>query len=420
MSTDRIDRAVPRSDLRGPALMLAVATVGFAVNFWAWALLSPLGPRFKELLGLSAAQQALLVAVPVIVGSLGRIPVGALTDRFGGRVMFPLISAATIVPVLFIGLAGHGSLAALLVGGFFLGIGGTAFAVGVPFVSAWFPPERRGLAVGVFGMGMGGTAISALTTVKLVRTGGSATPFLLTAAVLAVYAMVAWFVLRDAPGRTAPAQSTMARLAAAVRLPITWQACVLYAVTFGGYVSFSVYLPVYLRSAYGLEQADAADRMAGFVILAVAARPVGGWLSDRIGAIRVLAAVFAVVALCATVLAFTPPLMPLGTVAFLTMAAALGAGSGATFALVAVAAPADKVGSVTGLVGAAGGLGGFVPPVEMGFVYGLFGSYGVGLALLAGVSVLTLVLTLTAVRATARRRSAALPVPFGPSAEEAR
>ncbi|MEV0350209.1 MFS transporter [Nonomuraea sp. NPDC050680] len=420
MSTDRTDRPVPRGDTRRPALMLALATVGFAVNFWAWALLSPLGPRFKELLGLSAAQQALLVAVPVIVGSVGRIPVGALTDRFGGRVMFPLISAATIVPVLFIGLAGRGSLAVLLVGGFFLGIGGTVFAVGVPFVSAWFPPERRGLAVGVFGMGMGGTAISALTTVKLVRAGGSVTPFLLTAAVLAVYAVVAWFALRDAPGRTAPAQSTMARLGAAVRLPITWQACVLYAVTFGGYVAFSVYLPVYLQSAYGLEQADAANRMAGFVILAVAMRPIGGWLSDRIGPIRVLVTVFAVVALCAAVEAFTPPLMMLGTIAFLATAAALGAGSGATFALVAVAAPADKVGSVTGLVGAAGGLGGFVPPLVMGFVYGLFGSYGLGLALLAGVSVLALVLTVTAVRATAMRRSAGPPVPFGPSTEEAR
>ena len=89
------------------------------------------------------------------VGSAGRIPVGALTDRFGGRVMFSLVSSATIVPVLFLGLAGHRSLAALLVGGFFLGIGGTAFAVGVPFVNAWFPPQRRGLAIGVFGAGMG-------------------------------------------------------------------------------------------------------------------------------------------------------------------------------------------------------------------------------------------------------------------------
>lgn len=407
MSTDIAPPDAPSGIPRGPALMLTLATIGFAVNFWAWALLSPLGPRFKDLLSLSASEQALLVAVPVIVGSLGRIPVGALTDRFGGRVMFPLISAVTIVPVLFIGVAGQNSLAALLVGGFFLGIGGTAFAIGVPLVNAWFPPERRGLAIGVFGAGMGGTAISALTTVRLVKTGGAATPFLLTAAVLAAYAVVAWFMLRDAPGRIVPDQPLAARLAATAKLPITWQACVLYAVAFGGYVAFSVYLPAYLQTAYGLEQADAANRMAGFVLLAVVMRPIGGWLSDRIGPLPVLVGVFAVVAVCAAVQAFTPGLMPVGTIAFLTMAAALGAGSGATFALVAKIAPADKVGSVTGLVGAAGGLGGFVPPLVMGFVYSRFGSYGLGLALLSAVSVLTLLLTVTVVRATARQRVSA-------------
>src|SRR6185369_12176640 len=105
------------------ALMLALATTGFAVNFWAWALLSPLGPKFKDALHLSPFQQALLVAVPVVVGSLGRIPVGALTDRYGGRLMFPVVSLATIVPVLYLGLSGYTSLAGLLVGGFFLGIG---------------------------------------------------------------------------------------------------------------------------------------------------------------------------------------------------------------------------------------------------------------------------------------------------------
>jgi NNP family nitrate/nitrite transporter-like MFS transporter len=105
--------------MRRRALMLTLATVGFAVNFWAWALLSPLGPRLKAGLHLSAFQQALLVAVPVVVGSLGRIPVGALTDRFGGRIMFPLISAVTILPVLYLGLFGHSSPTALLVGGFF-------------------------------------------------------------------------------------------------------------------------------------------------------------------------------------------------------------------------------------------------------------------------------------------------------------
>ncbi|MFI9591802.1 MFS transporter [Nonomuraea sp. NPDC052265] len=391
---------------RSPALMLTLATLGFAVNFWAWALLSPLGPRFKELLGLSAGQQALLVAVPVIVGSLGRIPVGALTDRFGGRVMFPLVSAATIVPVLFIGLFGQTSMVSLLIGGFFLGIGGTVFAVGVPFVNAWFPPHRRGLAVGIFGAGMGGTAISALTTVPLVRAGGAAVPFLITAVVLAAYAVVAWLVLRDAPGRTVATQPVRARMAAALRLPITWQACVLYAVAFGGYVAFSVYLPAYLQTGYRLEQADAANRMAGFVVLAVLARPIGGWLSDRVGPVPVLTGVFVVTAVTAGVQALTPGLMPVGTVAFLTMAAALGAGSGATFALVAQVAPADKVGTVTGLVGAAGGLGGFVPPLVMGFLYGRLGSYGLGLALLAATAVLTLALTVTAVRALAARRVA--------------
>ena len=166
-----------------------------------------------------------MVAVPVVVGSLGRIPVGALTDRFGGRIMFPLVSVATIVPVLYLGLAGHTSLTGLLVGGFFLGIGGTAFAVGVPFVSAWFPPARRGFAIGVFGVGMGGTAISALTTVKLVTAHGTATPFVVTAIVLAVYAVLAALVLRDAPDRVVPTEPLTQRLAATLRLRVTWQAC---------------------------------------------------------------------------------------------------------------------------------------------------------------------------------------------------
>ncbi|MFC7728687.1 MFS transporter [Actinomadura keratinilytica] len=385
-----------------PAVMLAMATAGFALNFWAWALLSPLAPRLKESLNLTAFQQALLVAVPVLVGSLGRIPVGALTDRFGGRVMFPLVSAATIVPVLYLGWAGESSLTALLVGGFFLGIGGTAFAVGVPFVNAWYPPERRGLAIGVFGMGMGGTAISALTTVKLVDAGGMSTPYLVTAALLAVYAVVALAVLREAPERTVPAESLGRRLAATARLKVTWQASALYAVAFGGYVAFSVYLPTYLRTGYGLEQADAANRMAGFVVLAVAMRPVGGWLSDRLGAARVLAATLVVVTAGATVQAFTPPLAPVGTIACLSMAAALGAGSGATFALVALLAPANRVGAVTGVVGAAGGVGGFVPPLVMGAIYGSSGSYALGLALLAMVAAASAAFTIIAVQRTVR------------------
>ncbi|MER7277271.1 MFS transporter [Dactylosporangium sp. NPDC000244] len=403
MSTTR----TPTVTGRQRALMLTLATAGFAVNFWAWALLSPLAPKFKDALHLSSLQQALLVAVPVVVGSLGRIPVGALTDKYGGRIMFPLVSLTTIVPVLYLGLAGHGSLAGLLIGGFFLGIGGTAFAVGVPFVNNWFPPQRRGLAVGVFGAGMGGTAISALTTVKLVNAGDTATPFVVSAIGLALYAVVSWLLLRDAPGRVVPAEPLGKRLAATVKLRITGQAAVLYAVAFGGYVAFSVYLPAYLKTAYGLTQADAANRMAGFVVLAVVMRPVGGWLSDRIAATRVLAVSLGVVTVGAVVQSFTPGLAPVGTIAFLAMAAALGAGSGATFALVAQRAPQKMVGSVTGVVGAAGGLGGFVPPLLMGVVYERYGTYAAGLVALAVVALGALLLTVTAVAHAGAPKSAA-------------
>jgi NNP family nitrate/nitrite transporter-like MFS transporter len=386
--------------------MLAVATLGFAVNFWAWALLSPLGPRFKDGLGLSSLQQALLVAVPVIVGSLGRIPVGALTDRYGGRVMMPIVSSAAIVPVLFIGFLGHSSLAALLFGGFFLGIGGTAFAVGVPFVSAWFPPERRGMAIGIFGAGMGGTAISALTTVKLVKAHGIQAPFLITAVVLVGYAVLAALLMRDAPGRQAPTQPLSVRLAATLRLRLTWEASALYALAFGGYVAFSVYLPTYLKTGYSLAPDDAANRMAGFVLLAVVMRPVGGWLSDRVGSVRVITLALSVVVGGAAVQAFTPSLAPLGTIAFLAMAGALGAASGAVFALVAERAPAGTVGAVTGVVGAAGGLGGFVPPLLLGVLYGHYGSYGAGLGLLSVVALAAVIFAIRVVR-----RPTPLPIP---------
>ncbi len=125
----------------------------------------------------------------------------------------------------------------------------------MPYVSAWLPPERRGLAIGVFGAGAGGTAISALTTAKLVDAYRTANPFLITSAVLALYAVVAWWLLRDAPGRTVPAEPPARRLGAAFRLGVTRQASALYAVALGGYVAFSVYLPAYLKTGYGLAQA---------------------------------------------------------------------------------------------------------------------------------------------------------------------
>ena len=162
--------------------------------------------------------------------------------------------------------------------------------MGVPLVNAWYPPARRGLALGIFGMGMGGTAVSAFTTVQLATSYGRAFPFVLVAVVLAVYGVVAALMLRDAPGRPSPSGSFLTRTSSTLRMRATLQLSALYAVGFGGFVVFSVYLPTYLKNAYGLTQADAALRTAGFVVLAVVMRPVGGWLSDRFHPVSVLTA----------------------------------------------------------------------------------------------------------------------------------
>ncbi|GAA5162448.1 NarK/NasA family nitrate transporter [Pseudonocardia eucalypti] len=374
-----------------------MATVGFTITFWAWALLAPLGAALREQLGLTAFQQSLLVATPVIVGSLGRIPVGALTDRLGARRMFPAVALLTVAPVLYLGHAAD-SLAGYLVGGFFLGLGGTTFAIGIPFVNAWYPPARRGLALGIFGAGMGGTAISAFSTVQLTKAVSPSFPFDLVAGVLVVYVVVAYLLLRDRPDRPVPSGSMLARLGATLRMPATWQLSFLYAVAFGGFVAFSVYLPSYLVTSYQLDRADAALRTAGFVVLAVAMRPVGGWLADRYQPIPVLTGAFALVAVLAAVTSLEAPLIPVGTTAFLGMAAALGTGTGAVFALVARMVAAERVGAVTGVVGAAGGLGGFFPPLVMGLIYGVFGDYSAGFLLLAATAAAAALFTATVLR----------------------
>lgn len=366
-----------------PAAQLAVATVGFTLTFWAWNLISPLAVRYAEFLELTSVEQSLLVATPVLVGSLGRIPVGALTDAIGARTMFPVISLLTVLPILFVGLLAE-SLTMLLVGGFFLGLGGTSFAIGVPHVNSWFEPSRRGTAIGIFGAGMGGTAISAFTTVPITDAWGDNAPFLLVAALLVVYSGAALLLLRDAPSRVPSSpRGFVGRAWRTLRKPVTLQLSYLYAVGFGGFVAFSVYLPSYLKNTYDLSQSDASFRTAGFVVLAVVMRPIGGWLSDRWNPVLVLATCFAAATLLASIAALELDLIPVGTIAFLGLAAVLGAAAGACFALVAKLVPAEQVGSVTGIVGAAGGLGGFFPPLVMGTVYSSTDDYSLGFVLLA-------------------------------------
>ncbi len=380
---------------------LALATLAFTISFWAWNVIAPLGVRYADLLDLSASQKSLLVATPVLVGSVGRILAGALTDRFGGRVMFPVLMVIAAPFVLLVAFAGEqGSYPMLLVFGFFLGIAGTTFAVGIPFVNAWFDKPRRGFATGVFGAGMGGTALSSYFTPRMVEWFGYVMTHVLVAAALVVVAAISWLLMRDSPLWSANRDPVVPKLVAAAKLPVTWQMSFLYAVAFGGFVAFSTYLPTYLKDVYDFDLAAAGTRTAGFAIAAVAARPLGGILSDKVGPKVVTGVSLLGTLVMAGVVALQPaPEVPAGA-SFVVLALFLGLGTGAVFAWVALAAPPERVGSVTGIVGAAGGLGGFFPPLVMGATYNAEDhSYTVGLVLLMVVALIAFVFSQWGIRA---------------------
>lgn len=363
---------------------LGLATLAFAITFWAWNLIAPLGVRYTEQFGLSSGQKALLVATPVLVGSLGRIVTGSLADRFGGRLMFSLLCFASVPPILLVVVAGNGtSLSLLLVSAFFLGIAGTTFAIGIPFVSAWFDPGRRGFATGVFGAGMGGTALSAFFTPRFVTWFGYTQTYVVVAVAVALVGVVSWTMMKDSPRWRPNTDPVVPKLTAALKLPVTWAMSFLYAVTFGGFVAFATYLPTYLKDVYDFDLTQAGTRTAGFALAAVVARPIGGWLSDRLHPRPVVIVSLAGATVLALVVATQPAPELAAGASFVTMAFLLGIGMGGVFAWVALRSPANRVGSVAGIVGAAGGLGGFFPPLVMGATYDeASGSYTVGLVLL--------------------------------------
>ena len=366
-----------------PAVQLTLATVAFVACFYAWALIGPLGPDLQESIGLSDFETSAIVAVPVLLGSIMRIPLGWLTDRRGGRRVFTALMIYTPLPLIGLALF-HDTLGAVLLFGLLLGFAGA----GVPFVNGWYPPERQGFALGVYGAGMGGTVLAGLTAPSIADEWGLSAPFWVAAAVVAIVCAVFWLLARDAPrpGGRGPAPGMFAALSVFRSSGRAWALTLFYFLAFGGFVAMFLYLPKLLTGVHDLSKADAGARAAGFALLAVLARPTGGWLSDRIGATRVLLISFTGVAVCATLLAPAYTSMVPLTICCLTMAVALGLGTGAVFKLVPEWFP-DRVGSVTGVVGAAGGLGGFFPPLVMGIVKSATGGYAVGFVLLAIVAV---------------------------------
>ena len=188
---------------RSNPVALGLGLAAFTVCFFAWSMFGPLGPTLQDELGLSEFQLAFAVAIPVVLGSLVRIPMGILTDRFGGRIVFTSLMAYSVIPLVLLALF-HDSFATVVVLGFLLGVTGSSFAVGVPFVSRWYGAERQGFALGVYGMGMGGTVVAALTAPKIAKHWSLATPFWIAAGLMAAMTVIFWIAARDAPGRRTP------------------------------------------------------------------------------------------------------------------------------------------------------------------------------------------------------------------------
>ena len=376
---------------------LVLATLAFAVAFVGWSLIAPLAKRFQDDLDLTNTRTLMLTAVPVVLGSLLRIPVGALTDRLGGRVMFPVVLGISAIPAAIFGFVE--GYAALIVVGFFLGIAGSSFAVGVPFVAGWYPKERPGFALGVYGMGNIGTAVAAFSAPAIVDWLGREALGIVAAILLVATAVVFYSMAEDPP--RGPAVDYGAVLRSGWKL---WRLALLYFVTFGGFVAMAVFLPKLLRDWFDISLTNAGLRAAGFTVVATFARPVGGFLSDRIGSATVLVVAFVGAGLDAAWLAHIssdPTWLPV-TIACLTLAAFLGLGNGAVFKAVPLDFP-EATGAATGIVGAAGGIGGFFPPVVMGIVKDHFDTYALGFIGLLVFALVCLVVALT------MRRAARMP-----------
>ncbi len=356
-----------------------------------WGLVSALAPHFKDLYHLTAFETSVMIAVPVILGSLLRVPMGILADRYGGRLVFSLLLAFNIIPIA--GIALLHSYSSLLAFAFLLGAAGSSFAVGVSFASKWFPAAQQGFALGVFGVGNIGQSVAVFFGPRLSDRFGWEAVFWLFGVLSLIWAAIFWTLARDAtPGRAASLGQIVQVF---LHRRLSWLLAFFYFITFGGFVALGIYLPTLLKDEFHLSLADAGLRTAGFVVVATLSRPVGGWLSDRVPPSRVLLAVFA--ALVVLALLLTSSGIVLFTIGALGSAAVLGVGNGAVFKLVPQYFPTE-VGIVTGLVGALGGLGGFFPPIVLGIVKESTGGYALGFILLALAALAALLADLAVLR----------------------
>jgi NNP family nitrate/nitrite transporter-like MFS transporter len=363
---------------RGHTPTLVAAFLHFDMSFMIWVLLGALGIYVAEDAGLSAAQKGLVVAVPILSGSLLRIPLGFLSDHIGGKRVGVAMLTFLFLPLAWGWHAGN-DLSALLGIGLMLGTAGASFAVALPLASRWYPAERQGLVMGIAAAGNSGTVIANLVAPRLAQTMGWHSVLGVAMVPLAVVLVAFILMAKDSPAHRVgpPARHYLAALGRGD----LWWFCLFYSVTFGGFVGLSSFLPLCFRDQYGVSPVMAGNLTALGVIVGSGLRPLGGYVADRLGGARMLLMALVGIAAIYAMASVLPSLQVMAVVVVAGMAC-LGLGNGAVFQLVPQRFGA-QLGVATGVVGAVGGLGGFVIPLLLGGLKHYTGSFGPGFAVLS-------------------------------------
>ncbi len=365
---------------------LVAAFLYFDLAFMVWVILGPLAPTIAQDLGLTPAQKGLMVAVPTLAGALLRITNGILVDDIGPKRAGAISQIVVIGGLFYSWFNGIDSFEGILALGLILGFAGASFAIALPLASRWYPPEHQGKAMGLAGMGNSGTVLAALLAPALARAFGWNAVLGLACIPLSIVFIIYMAMAKDAPTASAPKKQT--RYFAPLKTADAWWLMGFYAVTFGGFVGLAASLPIYFTDQFHLTPIVAGYCTAACVFAGSLVRPLGGALADRIGGIKALMIVFVVAALA---LAGIPQAvsLPAALGLFVIAMLAFGIGNGSVFQLVPQRFAAE-IGVMTGLVGMAGGMGGFYLASSLGFARQWSGSFAPGFYIFAGLAVAAL------------------------------
>jgi len=371
----------------------------FDMSFMVWVMLGPLGVQIAADLALSPAQKGLMVAVPVLSGAVLRIVAGVMVDRLRPKLTGIILQAAVIMSLLAAWFIGVQSFAATLAVGVALGIAGASFAVALPMASQWYPPEHQGTALGIAGAGNSGTVFAALFAPMLaVEVGWNN---VLGLAVIPLGIALAVFVLFARNSAKAPAPQKSADYLRVLKISDAWWFMFLYSVTFGGFVGLSSSLTIYFNDQYGLNPVVAGYFTAACVFAGSFMRPVGGAFADKVGGVFSLSIMYTVAACALSLISLGLWSAPAALLVFVTAMLALGMGNGAVFQLIPQSF-SREIGVITGLVGMAGGVGGFYLASSLGVSKQLTGSYHLGFLMFGLLSAAAL-LALTGIKSRWRR-----------------